>query len=250
MDTKNLAEPFSHIRLSCNVLKIIACISMLIDHIGYGIIHNYMISHSMDIAPDTFSTLNSVYEICRGVGRLAFPIFCFFIVEGFLHTRNVWKYALRLLIFAAVSELPFDLGLYQKNIYNDHQNIMLTFFIALFLLIVLKFLEENRAGLSMPVVYLAYICAVIAFADVAYLLGCDYSWKCMMLVSILYFTRQLRPLNLVAGAAATSWREYSPISFLLLYFYDPQIRPRFKYAFYVFYPLHLFLIYLVAKFMI
>ena len=79
------------IKLSCNVLKLIACVFMLIDHLGYGVLHNYMIAHAMDILPDTYKKINSVYEICRGFGRLAFPIFCFFLVEGFIRTKSLKK---------------------------------------------------------------------------------------------------------------------------------------------------------------
>ncbi|MBO4904153.1 MAG: conjugal transfer protein TraX [Lachnospiraceae bacterium] len=247
METKGTP---ANIRLSCTALKIIACVFMLIDHIAYGIIHNYMAAHGMDILPESYTTLNKVYTACRGVGRLAFPIFTFFLVEGFFRTKNKWKYAARLAVFAVISEIPFDLGLYGKLVNNEHQNIMLTFLIALLMLILLRFLDVNTFGLSRAVVYLAQICAVIAFADAAYLLHSDYSWKCMLLAAVLYFTKDLGELRLLAGAASTSWEKYAPISFILLYFYDPSIKPRFKYAFYIFYPLHLFVIYLLAKLII
>ncbi len=232
------------------MLKLIACIVMAIDHFGYGILHNYMIAHAMDVAPEVYTRLNKAYEVCHGIGRIAFPIFTFFIVEGFFRTRNVYKYALRLGIFAVISEIPFDLGLYGVMFKWDHQNIILTFFIALVMLLCIRFLEKNVMGLSEPVVYFTYICAVIAFADAAYLLSADYSWKCMLLVAVLYFTRKYAPFNLIAGAAATSWEKYGPISFLLLYLYDPEIRPKHKYAFYVFYPLHLMILYFAAKLII
>ena len=239
-----------NIRLSCNVIKFIACVFMFIDHLGYGVIHNYMIAHAMDIAPDLYKTLNTVYTVMRGVGRLAFPIFCFFLVEGFLKTHNVRKYAIRLGIFAILSEVPFDLGLFGQVWYKDHQNVLITFFIALIMLCVIRFLETNVLGLSPFVVDLAKICAVIAFADIAYLLKTDYSWKCMLLAAILYFTRSFGYFRLIAGAASMCWEKYAPASFLLLYFYDPDIKPRYKYAFYVFYPLNFLIIYVIAKLVI
>ena len=228
------------------MLKIIACVIMAVDHFGYGIFHNYMKVHTMDLLPEAYTNLNRAYETCHGIGRLAFPIFCFFIVEGFIRTRNVYKYALRLAIFAIISELPFDLGLYGTMFYWKHQNIILTFFIAIVMLMVLRFTENNVSGLSSFVVYLTYVCAVIGFADLAYLLKADYSWKCMLLVAVLYLARNEGPFRLIAGAASVAWEKYAPTSFILLYFYDPDIRPRFKYAFYVFYPLHLTVIYLIG----
>ena len=234
------------IHLSCNVLKLVACIFMLIDHIGYGLIHNYLIAHAMDIQPDVYKDLNKLYEICRGIGRLAFPIFCFFLVEGFLRTHNVKKYAARLLVFAFISEIPFDLGLYGVTFNWEHQNILITFFIALLMLISIRYLESNTLGLSRPVMYLTLLCAVVAFADIAYLLKTDYSWKCMLLVAVLYFFREAGTARLLCGAVSTCWEKYAPISFLLLYFYDPEIRPKYKYAFYVFYPLNFLVIYAIA----
>ncbi|MBR6159494.1 MAG: hypothetical protein IKQ40_04255 [Lachnospiraceae bacterium] len=242
--------PFNNIRLSCNALKIIACISMLIDHTSYGILHNYMLVHSTELGPAEFSRLQTIYEIGQGIGRIAFPIFCFFLVEGFMRTRSVKKYAIRLAVFALISELPFDLGLFGLVMKNDHQNIILSFFIALMMLSVIRYFENNTLALSPFVRWLAIICTIIAFSDIAVVLHTDYSWKCMLLAAVLYFTRSDRPVRLVAGAAAVSWEKYAPISFLLLCFYDPDVRPRFKYAFYVFYPLHLIIIYFIAKLII
>ncbi len=246
-------ENLKNIKLSCNVLKLIACISMFIDHAGYGIIHNYLKVHSMDLAPQTYTNLQTAYEICKGVGRIAFPVFCFFLVEGFLRTHDVRKYALRLFIFALVSEIPFDFGLFgfNREFFNhEHQNVIMSFFIALIMLMIIRYLENNILGLSVGVKYFAIICAVIGLADVAFLLKTDYSWKCMMLVAVLYLFRSTGAFRLVAGAAAISWEKFAPISFALLYFYDPEKKPRHKYAFYVFYPLHLIIIGLVAKLII
>ena len=235
------------IRLSCNALKFIACFFMFIDHFGYGVLHNYMIAHAMDISPDEYRTVNTIYEICRGMGRIAFPIFAFFLVEGFIRTRSIPKYTGRLAVFAVLSEIPFDLGLYGVPFRWEHQNVILTFLIAIIMLTVIRYLENNIRGLSSPVIYFTCICAAIAFADVAYLLKTDYSWKCILLVTVLYFAKNTGAFRYLAGAAATCWEKYAPLSFVLLYFYDPDKRPRYKYAFYLFYPLHLLLIYFIAR---
>ena len=249
MDTGNNLLKLN-IRLSCNVLKTLACIFMFIDHIGYGVVHNYLIKHAMDIDPARYTTLNNVYEVCKGIGRLAFPIFCFFIVEGFIRTHDVKKYLLRLGIFAAISEVPFDLGLFGSLWKDDHQNILITFFIAILMLLCIRYIEQNVLGLSVAVVWFVKICAIIAFSDLAFVLHTDYSWKCMLLAAVLYFMRSAGPVSLICGAAATSWEKYAPISFVLLYFYDPSIRPRFKYAFYAFYPLNFVIVWLIAKLVI
>ena len=100
------------------ILKVLALITMIIDHYG-AIFQNDII---------TF----------RIIGRLAFPIYCFLLVEGYLHTSDVKQYAKRLLLFALISEMPFDLAFYNKLGFT-HQNI----FFTLFLFICELFLNDD-----------------------------------------------------------------------------------------------------------
>lgn len=65
------------------------------------------------------------------IGRLAFPIFAFMIAEGYAHTANVKKYLLRMLVFALLSEIPFNLVAGGTVFYPYHQNVLWTFLIAL-----------------------------------------------------------------------------------------------------------------------
>ena len=91
--------------VSGSALKCIAMASMLTDHIGYVLFPQYL--------------------ILRMIGRLAFPIYCFLLVEGAMHTGNIRKYEIRLLAFALISELPFDYAFY-GGIRWESQNVFLT----------------------------------------------------------------------------------------------------------------------------
>lgn len=79
----------------------------------------------------------SWYLPCRMLGRIAFPLYTFLITEGYVHTRNVKKYAARLLIFAFVSEVPFDYAFFGTPVYMGYQNVFFTLVLGLAALVCL-----------------------------------------------------------------------------------------------------------------
>ena len=137
-----------------STLKIIAMITMLIDHIGATIVLQLVQRNS-----DNFDAFGNVrmtgmvilYYVLRGIGRLAFPIFIFLLLEGFQYTHNRFLYIGRLLLFAIISEIPFDLAvnLSTNSILKGHvleftsQNVFFTLAIGM---IVLTVLEGLRLG--------------------------------------------------------------------------------------------------------
>ena len=103
---------------SGTALKTIACITMLVDHIGASCIEAGILTPGLDsgtLSRDTLSAypLYRLDMVLRFTGRLAFPIFCFLLVEGFVHTHDVKKYVRRLFLFALISEVPFDLAFFR-----------------------------------------------------------------------------------------------------------------------------------------
>ena len=107
--------------LSGGAFKMIAIITMFIDHLGATVLRAIVRLPSVSSVPESQKMWLAIYNLSRDIGRLAFPIFCFLIVEGFLHTRNVKKYAGRLFLFALISEIPFDLTLKGNVFYPDKQ---------------------------------------------------------------------------------------------------------------------------------
>ena len=121
------------IGISGSTLKMIAVITMLIDHVAAGVLGRYLTMYALDSTPGAidYNTLWIIYEVMRGIGRVAFPIYCFLLVEGFTHTKSVGKYSLRLLLFAFVSEVPFDLLFNGKVVDLSYQNVFFTLWIGL-----------------------------------------------------------------------------------------------------------------------
>ena len=121
------------------------------------------------------------------VGRIAFPIFAFQVAEGFQRTHDRKKYLLRMLVFAAVSEIPFNLFYAGTAVYPFHQNVMFTFVLAILLLLgVEKFRAKGR---------IAYLLAAAAAVVLGYLLGTvtmvDYYGSGVVTVLIFYLCRQI-----------------------------------------------------------
>lgn len=241
--------------ISGSTLKLIAIITMFIDHTGATVLRA-ILNH-----PDLMNrVLNreiwvEIYTISRKIGRLAFPIFCFLLVEGFLHTRNVRKYSFRLFLFALISEIPFDIALKGSWYFPQKQNVYFTLLIGLLVLIGFSYCEQLPKKLSSR--FAAVVLAVLlAFGilhtgmEFAKWLDTDYSYKGVFLIAVLYLLRRFRLLQCAAGAASVTWELPAPIAFLPILFYNGTRGRQMKYFFYWFYPLHLLFLYVAAHYLI
>lgn len=120
------------------------------------------------------------------VGRMAFPIFAFMIVEGYFHTRSVKKYMLRMLAFAVISELPFNLMYSGSWSYIMHQNVMWTFLIALVMIHIIETVK-NRGKLWLTILTAAAV--TIAGILLGFATFVDYYGFGIMMVMTFYFFR-------------------------------------------------------------
>lgn len=139
--------------ISGSTLKLIAIVIMLIDHIGATIIEKMLFKRGMAVIDwnnakeaDKFIAdnyvLSTIDGIMRTIGRLAFPIFCFLLIEGIIHTHNKWKYASRLAAFALISEIPFDLAFNNKPFDFTYQNVFFTLLIGLLVMIGFEMIND------------------------------------------------------------------------------------------------------------
>lgn len=240
--------------LSGSVLKWIAILTMLVDHTGavfleYGLLpkvaKSVLAGHSMDYLVEDYHFWVSVNFILRSVGRLAFPIFCFLLVEGFLYTKDVKKYALRLGVFALISEIPFDLAFNKSVLELSYQNVFFTLLIGL---LVLWGTDSIKKKLPDHLVLLQYLVPVFGIL-LAEFLQTDYSGFGVLLIFLLYEFRNNRQLQCILGAAYTLFNSLTAcISFLFIWMYNGKRGKQLpKYFFYAFYPAHLLLLFVLRQ---
>lgn len=239
----------SRFGLSGSTLKLIAMLSMLIDHFGAVIVGPYTDSVLETAGYEAVRRLTECYDLLRDIGRFAFPIFCFLLIEGFLHTGNVWRYAGRLLLFAVISEVPFDLA-FRDGIFDiGSQNVFFTLLIGLLMLIGLKAIKD-RIQLPMFVKALLSLLTIAASMLAAYYLKTDYSFIGVFSIAVIYLFKRNRIGQAIAGAVSFCWELPAPLAFIPVYLYNGKRGWKMKYIFYLFYPLHLLILSMAAMLII
>ena len=220
---------------SGSVLKIIAIVSMVIDHCAYFLMDNN----------------STLYEAMRCVGRIAFPVFAFLIAEGFAYTHNRKRYFTRLLVFAVISEVSW----YLLNGADGTHNVMFTLALGVVALAVLEKLKENSVLCGIAILSIAYL---------ATWSGVDYEWRGILMILVFNLLRNQkdnlpfpygRMMQLLC--AFPLMMHYGSIGALLacmtIFLYDGArgfIKGNVaKYGFYAFYPVHLLLIWCVITFL-
>lgn len=226
--------------LSGNALKMIAIITMLVDHIGAAVVENGILKlqeiGSFDVIMESERLMMwwQVDMILRLVGRIAFPIFCFLMVEGFVHTRDVKKYALRLLAFCFISEIPFDLAFWDSWFQPGYQNVYFTLFLGL---VAMMGVRRYQMSPWKPMLIVA-VCA-----GAAELLRTDYGAFGVFLIVVLYWLRGNKKMQTIMGCIATLWEMTAPLAFIPIWMYNGERgKWNLKYLFYAFYPVHILLL--------
>ncbi|HCT91601.1 MAG TPA: conjugal transfer protein TraX [Lachnospiraceae bacterium] len=225
------------IGLSGAALKYIAVITMLIDHFAlvvvlYGFIYNgrMLLIRRHDILP-------SLYDLMRQIGRVAFPIFLFLLVQGFIHTRSRKKYAVRLFLFACLSELPFNLAVSRTLFSFSYQNVFWTLLAGFLMMCLLEKIQTSE----MPR-WAAFLASLLVVAGLCWAVTVghtDYSYHGILSVLLLYLFRYEKWMTLLAGAVSFAWEPAAIIAFLPIALYNGEKGRAPKYFFYAFYPVHL-----------
>lgn len=233
--------------LSSYDLKLIAVITMTIDHVG--------------------AVLLPQYRILRCIGRIAFPIYCFMLVNGLFHTKNVLKYLGRMILLAVISEVFFDLTFFNSFITLEHQNVFMTLTIGLLMLILV---DENRRRPLLGNAFLGVIAegaCVVLCAGIAYYLRTDYSLYGILMIYGFYVLRYspfylfFFELFITKGLMRGRTQMYCMLAFIPVFLYngkiineriaikDEKINEKMmivlQWFFYLYYPIHLFVLFCV-----
>ena len=242
-------------------LKLFAIIFMLIDHIGAIGIEGYLMEAGY-MTPVSFNVLPGMpgYDLAmrlylldlplRLIGRVAFPLFAFMIVQGFLHTHSRRDYLLRLLAFALISQIPFRLAV--SLIGLDSRNVYFTLALGLICIWGLELAREKAASPAMAIPGSLLIIASCCLA--AWYLDSDYSQYGVLSIMAFYLLRKQPVQGAVAACTmlmvSNPYYEFAAfLSVFLISRYNGEKGEQHfgKYFFYAFYPAHLLILYGIAE---
>lgn len=220
------------LRLSGAQLKYIAFLSMLIDHVNKALIYPnldggilYMVSNLFDI-----------------IGRIAFPIFVFLLVEGFYNTKNRWKYLGTLLLFGVISEIPFDMFTTRTFFEVNWNNIMFTLAMVLVTIWLIDFLKEKMSGLPMGAWIGASVPVLVVMCLLAMNLGVDYEHHAILVGYFFYLFHEKRGIAIPFCFLSMYKEPWALLGFGLTLTYNGERGKQNKLFNYFFYPVHLLIL--------
>ena len=236
--------------ISSNILKTMAIFFMLLDHL--------------------WATIIPGNQWMTNVGRLAFPIFAFLIVEGFTHTSDLKKYIKRLFIFALISEIPFNLIYTGSWVFPFHQNVLFTLLLGLLCINEIDKLKNDKSFKNILKVVLKvvgfFLIGIVGFVDygftgiltiiVFYIFrNFKFAW-CGQLISlillyIVFFKGQSVVLNIFNFEYYLPLQSVGIFALIPIWLYNGEKginSKKLQYMFYWFYPVHMLVIYLIYYF--
>lgn len=307
--------------LTSFAIKVIAIVTMFIDHCGAVFLERNLVimQHTIPnyLTDPGYQRLLLIDQIMRGIGRIAFPLFIFLLVQGFMHTRSRLKYAIRLGLFALISEVPFDMAFRNTYFTMSYQNVFFTLFLGFLFMCTADFIYKKHiapwlgyVGIVLNSIVMGFFCAVMVnnvgysyfgmkpleqfpllvliaaiaavtviveilvcrkktFEDLsklsltilallifmlcAVLLTTDYSAGGVLAIAIAYAFRENNSKSIVGTvitlALLCGFSEAIAIfDYFIVARYNGQKGKSMKYFFYAFYPCHLLIIALIAKY--
>ena len=237
MIQKTLASECKGLRkikvLSGAQLKYIAFISMVIDHVNQALITPYLSGEGF------LFKLSLLFNV---LGRIAFPLFALFLVEGFFKTGSRKKYLASLLMFAVISEVPFDLFLSREFFNIRGNNVLFSLALALVTIWLIDALKGKFPGAYAVIWYLLSFVIVAASCLATMFLSSDYEYHAILMVYSFYLFYDKPLLANLFGYLAIFKEVWSLLGFGLTLTYNGERGKQYKWLNYMFYPVHLLVI--------
>ena len=215
-------------------LKLIAIISMLADHVNKALIYPYLESNHGFLA-----FISDVFDI---IGRIAFPLFCFMLVEGYFKTRNRKKYLLNLLLFGVISEIPFDMFTTASFFNMNWNNVMFTVALVLVTVWIIDTLKEKMQKRPKALWYLVSILIVLVMCIVSMSLSLDYEHHAILIGYFFYLFHDMPVFAIPFGYASMFKEPWALLGFGLTLTYNGERGKQHKMLYYWFYPVHLLIL--------
>ena len=225
--------------LSGAQLKYIAFISMLIDHTNKTLLYPYLDGGFLTVLSNVFDVL----------GRIAFPIFIFLLVEGYFHTRNKWKYLGTLLIFGVISEVPFDM--FSSGVFFEWNanNIMFTLSLVLVMIWIIDNMRTKMKKLPVVVWFIATIPIVAVMCFISMNLAVDYEFHAILIGYFLYIFHKKKVFALPLCFLSMYKEPWALLGFGLALTYNGKRGRQNKLVNYLFYPVHMLILGIIRMYL-
>lgn len=238
--------------ISADGLKLFACAMMLLQTIGISVVEKGLL-HIDQYTQEQFSALLAedshmmflagAGSVLQLLGGMAVPLFAFLLVEGFLHTSDYRRYLLSVTLSALVSEIPYDLAVYQSIWEPAGQNALCSMAVSLLMLYFLRMTE--RMGTAAGI--LAKLLIVSGGAAWVSLLHAQYGFSIVLLAAVFYLFHARNGWKMALGILLSLPQVTGPLAFYGIWCYNEVRTDRIpKYLYYLFYPLHLLTVGLAA----
>ena len=214
-------------------LKYIAFLSMLADHVNKALIYPFLSGEGI------LQRISDAFDI---LGRIAFPLFAFFLVEGFFKTGNRKKYLASLLIFGIISEIPFVMALSGVFFELNSNNIMFTLALMLITIWTIDILKEKMQNMSKYTWYPVSFVIVGIMCIISMVTGLDYEYHAIMIGYLFYIFYNKRVFAIFLGYLAIFKEVWSLLGFSLILTYNGKRGKQNKLFNYCFYPVHLLIL--------
>lgn len=235
--------------VTINTLKIAGMILMTLYFFSTAVIQNGIL-HVYSYTPEQLNELLAgdaeamlwagIASVGEIVGMIAISIYAYLLAQGVEHTSSMGRYALSVLAFALISEVPYDLAVYGRAWCWESQNTLWTVFIALITLWIIRSVEGRRAY------WLLSVITALGGCLWAELLRCKFGWGFVLIAVVMYVLRRRRTMSLIAGLGVSLIYLTAAMGFILISMCNGERRTGesrlTKYGYYIYYPLLLVLL--------